>query len=1110
MIISTTAVKKSTTVAVLSVMLIIFGIYSYLTLPRESDPDITIPNVFVSTDYRGVSPRDIETAVTIEIEKKIKGLDGLKKIQSVSSEGLSSINVEFVTGTDIDQAVQDVKDKVDEAKGSLPTDLEDDPSVFEVNFSEMPIVVYSLSGICGLPCLKELADDLKDEIEGITGVLEVEITGGLEREIRVEVFPEKLAYYGLSIGSFQTKVRSENTNTSGGNIRLGNGRFQLRVPGEFQTPEEIYGLVLTVHNGEPVYLKDVARVVDGFKEESSISRLDGREAVNISVKKRSGENIIDISKAADEIIEKERITWPSGTEISKVLDKARDIKMMVADLENNILSGLALVLIVIFFVMGIRNAILVSMAIPFSMLISFTILSLLGITLNMVVLFSLTLALGMLVDNAIVIIENCYRFMEQGAPRKEAVMKATSEVAYPVIGSTLTTLAAFSPMLFWPGIMGEFMSYLPLTLIITLSSSLFVALVINPAMASIFMKVKTQRGLNEQNLDQTARDIEQPAPIKGFVLRRYTKFLGEALQKPFTVILTGFCVLILMFQGWLLVVGLEKPVEFFPEIEPKGMYVNIDMPEGADIGYIDRILQRIELAIAGVTSDDSGDSSQTGNGPISPLTALAPKEYTKPDGQPYTSPSDLKNIKNVYMRGVVSSGGSSSFSANTPNHIGIRFLEIDERWRSTHDSLADIRERVQDIPGGKITIAMEEEGPPTGAPINIEIAGDNFEVLGQIAKQVKDVLNRIPHVEDVRDDFVEGIPSVQVLVDRQKAALFGMTTDMIGFALKSAYNGLEVSSFRDGDDDYDITVQLAESDRRVVDILHELMLPTPSGQMIPLSTVAKFSFAGSIGDITRINNERVVTVKANVDETKIPGPVARTQAAELLKEFPLPPGYSATFTGEFEFQQESQDFLSKAFLVALLLIFLILVSMFNSVSQPFIIMTSVILSLGGAFLGLMLFKSPFGIIMTGVGVISLAGVVVNNAIVLIDYTNQLRERGLALKDAVISAGATRLRPVLLTAVTTILGLIPMITGVSFDFHKGAISWVSESSQWWQSMAIVVVFGLVVATFLTLIVVPTLYYLIEKMGSSRKAFSNRIREIYWKPFPYLAGQSNQKD
>ncbi|PIE63902.1 MAG: acriflavin resistance protein, partial [Desulfobacterales bacterium] len=488
MIISDIAIKKSATVIVLTILLIIFGVQSYRELPRESDPDVTIPYVFISTAYRGVSSSDIETAITIEIEKKLKGLDGVKKIQSVSAEGLSSISVEFTSGTDIDEALQDVKDKVDEALGDLPSDLDEEPAVFEVNLSELPIAVFSLSGTCGLPCLKEIADDLEDKIEAVPGVLETTVTGGLEREIRVEVYPEKLAYYGLSIGNFQAVVNAENQNNSGGNITLGNGRYQLHVPGEFTTPEEIYYLVLTTYNGQPVYLKDVARVIDGFKEETSRSRLDGESAVNLAVKKRTGENIIKINDTIEKIIEKSKSGWPAGTKITKVMDQSSEIKLMVEDLENNILSGLVLVLIVIFVTMGIRNAILVSAAIPISMLLSFTVLQIMGITLNKVVLFSLTLALGMLVDNAIVIIENIYRFMEQGAGRIEAAMKATGEVAYPVIGSTLTTLAAFSPMLFWPGVMGDFMSYLPLTLIVTLSSSLFVALVINPALASLFMR----------------------------------------------------------------------------------------------------------------------------------------------------------------------------------------------------------------------------------------------------------------------------------------------------------------------------------------------------------------------------------------------------------------------------------------------------------------------------------------------------------------------------------------------------------------------------------------------------------------------------------------------
>ncbi|MBU0675549.1 MAG: efflux RND transporter permease subunit [Proteobacteria bacterium] len=1107
MIVSDTAVDKSTTVMVLAAIILAFGTYCYNALPRESAPDITIPYVFVSADYRGVSPADVETSITIEIEKKLKGIDGVKKIHSVSSEGLSTTSIEFVTGIDIDKALQDVKDKVDEARNDLPSDLENDPTVFEVNFSEMPIVVFSLSGTCGLATLKEIADDLKDDIEAIPGVLEAVVTGGLEREIRVEVLPEKLAYYGISIPVFQQIVASENQNTSGGALRLGDGRFQLRVPGEFKTPSEIYGLVMGTHNGQPVYLKDLAEVVDGFKEETSRSRLDSRSAVNISVKKRSGENIIAITDQLDQLLIKSEKTWPKGTEITKVMDAAKDIRAMVADLENNILTGLVLVVVVLLFFLGLRNAILVSMAIPFSMLLSFTVLYIMGVTLNMVVLFSLTLALGMLVDNAIVIVENIYRYMEQGVPRFDAAKRATSEVAWPVIGSTATTLAAFSPMLFWPGIMGEFMGYLPLTLIVTLSSSLFVAMVINPALAAVFMKTNSTTSQSNKRLsaEQITAAGENPIAIRGWFLKIYTASLRFSIHRPLAMVGIAFACLILLFQVWMLAVGIEKPVEFFPDIDPKSIYVNVDTPEGADLDYIDRILRRIEMAVAGVPEQDLYQKAEEHDAYIE---AMAPKEHQKLTGKNFFGPSDLVNIKDIYIKAVSTSGGGSSFESNSPNHVGIQFIDIEERNTPTPETVKTIRQRVKNIPGGKITVAMQEEGPPTGSPINIEIAGDDFQVLGTIAKEIRNYLAKLPSVEDIRDDFVEGTPSVKVLVDRQKAALFGLTTDTIGFALKTAYNGLEVSSFREGDKDYDITVQLREADRRVTDVLRELMVPTMSGQMVPLSTLATVEFSGGLGDIVRIDNQRVVTVKANVDEAKIPGPVARAQAEKLLAQVPLPPGYSIRFTGENVEQAESQAFLSKAFIIACFLIFLILVSMFNSISQPFIIMTSVILSLGGAFLGLAIFRQPFGIIMTGVGVISLAGVVVNNAIVLIDYTNKLRVRGMELKEAVIAAGATRLRPVLLTAITTILGLIPMVTGISYDFRNLTMSWVSESSQWWQSMAVVVIFGLLVATFLTLIVVPTLYCLFARIDEAREKSARWLHHIYWKPYAWLAGEKSR--
>ena len=1088
MIISDTAIKKRISVVVLAVIVLVIGIYCYSVLPRESEPDITIPNVFVSTTYKGVSSSDIESSITIKIEKKLKGLDRVKKIHSISAEGLSQINIEFLPGTDIDEVLQKVKDKVDEAKKDLPGDLEDDPAVFEVNFSEMPVVVFSLSGTCGITCLKSIADDLEEDIEAIPGVLEVDVTGGLEREIRIEVDPDKLAYYRLPINALQRVVSGENRNTSGGSIILGDGRYQLRVPGEFQRPAEIFNLVVGTFEGRPVYLKNLARVVDGFKDETSRSRLNGREAVNISVKKRVGENIIAITDQIDALIDRNQETWPVGTQITKLMDRAKDVRMMVADLENNIISGLILVVIVLFFALGVRNAILVSLAIPFSMLLSFAVLYTLDITLNMVVLFSLTLALGMLVDNAIVIIENIYRYMEQGVDRVQAAMRATSEVAYPVIGSTLTTLAAFFPMIFWPGIMGEFMKYLPITLVVTLTSSLFVALVINPALTAIFMRIKRRkRGSDSPPFAPDAIDLgEKPVDIKGPMLTVYTRLLERALQNRLLVLGTSFALLIVLFQIWLLTIGLEKPVEFFPQIDPKSMYVNIDPPEGADLDYIDRIAKKVEMAVNGTIHQD-----RTLPVDLYP-DSHRPKPHQKAGGEPFEGPSDLGNIEYIYSKTVENAGSGSAFEANLPNHIGVQFLDLEDRKRPSAETLEEIRRRVKEIPGARITVAEQQEGPPTGAPINIEISGDNFRVLGKLAKQVRAIIARVPFVEDVQDDYVEGIPSVYVRVDRQKAALFGLSTDSIGFALKTAYNGLEVSTFRDGDEDFDITVTLGDQDRRVTDVLRKLMIPTPSGQLVPLTTIASIDYSGSIGNIVRINHNRVVTVKANVDETKIPGPVARTQAEKLLNEFPLPAGYRIKFTGEFEFQQEAETFLTKAFITAIFLIFLILVTLFNSVIQPLIILTSVILSLGGAFLGLTVMRSPFGIIMSGVGVISLAGVVVNNAIVLIDYINKLKARGYDTYSAVVAAGATRLRPVLLTAVTTVLGLLPMVTGVSFDFHHMTLSFVSESTQWWQNMAIVVIFGLMVATFLTLVVVPALYSLLDSAKESTRRFGRRFR------------------
>jgi len=1106
MIICDLAVKKRTSVIVLTLLIIVFGLISYNSLPRESAPDITIPYVFIKTNYPGVAPEDIEQSITIPIEKKLKGLEAVKKIESSSTEGMSSIIIEFVAGTDISDVLSKTKDKVDLAKVDLPPDLEDDPEVFELNISEMPIVVFSLSGTCGLVRLKKIAEDLEDDIESIPGVLEAEITGGLEREIRVEPYPAKLAYYGLSILGLQKVIADENQNVSGGAIRMGDGRFQLRVPGEFQTPEEIYGLVVGLQNGQPVYLKDVARVVDGFKDEKSRARLDGRDSVNIQVKKRSGENILYITDQVDRLIEKHVPTWPTGTKVSKVMDQAKDIRASVSDLENNIITGLILVIIVLFFVMGIRNAVLVGLAIPFSMLLSFIILHALNITLNMVVLFALTLALGMLVDNAIVIVENIYRYMEQGVPRIQAAMKATSEVAQPVSASTLTTIAAFFPLLFWPGIMGEFMAYLPKTLIITLSSSLFVAMIINPALASLFLRLPSGHrfSMEKVSAEKIGQAGEAPIAVRGPVLKSYRSLLDGALNHRLAVLVMAFLSVVAMAMIWFYRIGIEKPIEFFPNIDPHSIYVNLDMPEGAGLEYSDRIARQVEIALCNgpgqALASPNADPSQYYN---------KDKEHTLPSGQKVAGLTDMTNVKHIYSRTVAVTGGSSTFEKNSPNHIGIQFYDFEDRVEPSPRTVDEIRERIKDIPGAQISVAIQEEGPPTGAPINIEIIGDNFHILGHIAQQICSVLEKIPYVQDVRDDYVAGSPTVKVRIDRQKAALLDLSTNTIGFALKVAFNGIKVSTFRESDDEYDITVQLSESGRKSTDILRELLIPT-SKSLVPLSTITSFEITGGLGQVNRINHERVVTVKANVDEKYAPGPVVRAQAEKMLADFQVPPGYKIRFTGELEEQQKAQAFLAKAFAAAVLLIMLILVTQFDSVAQPVIIMASVILSLGGVFLGLSVMNFPFGIVMTGVGVISLAGVVVNNAIVLIDYINRLHKRGLHFREAIIAAGCTRLRPVLLTAATTILGLLPMVTGIAYDFHKMEISWASESTQWWSSMASAVIFGLALATILTLVVVPTLYSLVYTSNIAAGRGVRRIRRAYWRPFYHLTGTSPENE
>ena len=1020
MIVSDAAIKKRTTVFVLIAMVLLFGVYNYITLPRELAPDINIPYIIVSTAYTGVAPADIENNVTVPLEKKLKGLRDVEELTSVSAEGISSITIEFLPDVDIDDALQKVRDKVEQAKSDLPDDA-DDPLVAEVSFSDFPIMIVNVAGDVGLVQLKAIADEIEDRIESIPGVLDAAVIGGLEREIRVEPDPDRLAAYEIPLTELLAVIDAENADVAAGNIDLPEAKFQVRIPGEFSTPREARDLILMMRNGNPVYLSDVARIRDTFKDPESLSRINGRECVAISISKRTGENALRITKDVKAVLEEARKHLPQGAEITISADASKWIRLMLSDLENNILSGLLLVLVIIFVSMGFVNAIFIALAIPLSMLISFTVLKLAGLTLSNVVLFGLILSLGMLVDNAIVIVENIYRHMQEGSDRVTAAHAGTAEVAWPVIISTVTTICAFLPMLFWPGIMGEFMGYLPKTVIITLSASLFVAMVINPAICSRFMRIRALRDLGK---------AKKANPF----LRRYEQLLNISLDHP---------VMTLCMCGLLLVAAVGaytrfgRGVEFFPKADPDTAMMFIWEPEGTSLEKTDEVVRQIEKKL---------------------------REY-----------EDIEFVvANVGSRpgGFFSGGSSGSHMAR----ISIDFKKMEERKQSSRSLIRQIRQDVAGFPGAVIEVKEEQHGPPQEAPINIEISGEDFGVLAEVTREITKRIEGVAGLVDLKDDYEEARPELRFRVDRRRAALLNVNTVMVANFIKAAVLGRKIGTFRQGEDEYDITLRLPPEDRDNLEKVLRLNIPGPGGQPIPLSSLARMEYAGGLGAIRRIDQERVITLKSEV-EGRLPSD-ALADVKQRLADYRLPTDYSMRFTGEDEEQKEARDFLLKAFVVALFLITIVLVTLFNSVALPGIIMVSVVLSLIGVLIGLMIVGIPFGIIMTGVGVISLAGVVVNNAIVLIDYIQLLRKRGLGRRQALVQAGLVRLRPVLLTAITTILGLLPMATGVSFDFRAFRLVLESSSSQWWGGMAVAVIFGLAFATLLTLLVVPTMYELID--------------------------------
>jgi len=1026
------AIRNPVFVFIMVLVISIAGFQAYKSIPREAAPDIQIPLLIVSIPFPGASPEDVESLISNKAEQELKTIKNLKEISSTSSEGVSVLTLEFTADFDISEARTKVREKMDQIKPDLPADTED-YQVTEINLSEQPLMILNLAGDLGLLGLTELADEVKEEIESIPGILEVRRAGGLEKEIRVYVNPDKMNFYKLALNQVSSSISNENTNLPGGTITMGPTKYMIRVPGEFVSPEGINEALISAPNQVPVRVRDIAQVVFGYKEVTSKSRLDGLESVSLSIVKRSGENLLAIRDEVKSIIQRLEKNYKEDVKFSILSDQGERVQQIVKDLENNIITGFVLVFLVLLLVMGISNALLVAVAIPLSFLVSMIILNVMGFTLNIVVLFSLILSLGLLVDNAIVIVENIYRHRQAGRSRIEAAKLGTKEIAIPVTTSTITTVAAFFPLIFMPGIAGEFISFLPKTLIVTLSSSLFVALIINAVFCSTMMRVKV-------NKEVTSDFDELKLVDHSKILRIYQMILRSVLRFRFVTVI----VFIFLFIGTFYWYGTNtfprKRIEFFPKTEPSEAVVNITAPMGTTLEISDGYVTLVE----GYIEND-----------MDKLDAV---------------------VANVGQRR--GSGASSSGSTTTYlSHVVLDFPSWQDWVEKPSEIIKNLRRKLVNMVGVQVKLAEAQSGPPTGKAFNLEVQGDDFRKMIDAVEKIKKRIKDIPGLVDLTDDFDRSRPELKVIIDRDKASRLGFRARDIASTVRTAFNGKKVSVFRDGTEEYDIWVQLDQSFRKNQSDLASLFIFTPSGEPVRLNEIAKIDTGPSYGSIRHVDTERTITISG--DAFRVPGPVLVMKAQQVLKDLELPDGVRYKFTGENKGRQETQIFIGQALIIAICLILVVMIAQFNSIALPFIVITSVFMSVMGVLLGLIIHDRPFGIIMTGVGTVALAGIVVNNVIVMLDFVVKLRKQGFARNEAMVLASAVRFRPVLLTAVTTVIGLAPMAMGMDIDFSRDSpIVFGSESGSFWKSMALAIMYGLGVATFLTLIMVPTLYSLIE--------------------------------
>jgi multidrug efflux pump len=1044
------------------ILIVLFGWTEYNSLPREAAPDVKIPLIIVATPYVGVSPVDIEGLITQQLERELKGLKDIKHITSVSKEGLSTIQVEFNTGIDIDEGLRRVRDKVNSSRSLLPSDILD-PVISEINISEFPIMYVNVVGQVGLARLKKIADDLKDDIEAIPGVIGADLTGGMEREVQVNVDVYRMNAYQISFDDIANAIRSENLSIPGGTIDTKEKNLTIRIPGEFKDVRPLEDIVLKMQNGKPIYLRDVAKVDYSFEDRKTYARLNSNEVVSVHVRKRAGENLIRIADEVKRLVELKRAQLPHGITVEISNDQSKFVIRMVKELENSVITGMFLVVMSLFMFFGFKNSLLISTAIPLSMFVGFIVLSALGITLNMVVLFSLVLVLGILVDDAIVVIENTYRHQQEYGELPEiAAKKAAGEVFIPVLTSTITTLSAFLPLAFWPGIVGDFMKYFPYTLIITLTASLFVAYVISPVQAARWINYKRDIRKAKENLEHprwykkynpfTILYHEVDSVVFPWLQDEYVKTLKWTLDnKGMTMGLSfGSLLLIIVLFGIF-----NKGVDFFPNTQPSQVTVNIEAPAGTSLDVTNRIAEILENRINQIPG--------------------------------------RKDAEFVTASAGTSDNAFDFGGQGTPNksQIAIAFYEKKLRQQNTFQTLEEVRKAMVGISGADIRVAKQQMGPPVGAPVNIEISGEDYDQLASLSTVVREKIKDVPGLVDLKDDYNTGRPEVEIRIDREKAGMYYTTTGQIAMTVRAAIAGVDASKYRVGEDQYNIRVRLKEDQRVSPSDLENLRITFMNrrGQLlsIPLTSVAELKRTTAVSDIKRKDQKRVITVSGDV-EGRVQSDVIKDVRARVA-DLSLPAGYGIKLTGSQEEQQKASDFLGKAFIITLLLVFLVMVAEFNSLKVPFVILISVLLSLIGVMFGLVVTGTPASVVMTGVGVVALAGIVVRNGIVLLDFVKHKHdEGGLSLEEALLEAGRIRLRPVFLTAAATVLGVLPLATGIDFDWREFHFIIGAESAEFWRPLAVTIIFGLTVSTFLTLVIVPTVYSLLEE-------WTNRVSRFF---------------